>query len=148
MTKKTKTSILITITVIILVIAITGYLAWNKPHKNIKDAAAINITAAALYKGFSTDTAKAKTLFTDKIVMVSGEITKVFSNQQSQQIILLNTGVQDAAVNCTMEERTDRFKPGDTIMIKGICSGYISGDADMGLPGDVFIIRGYQAEKK
>ena len=32
-----------------------------------------------------------------------------------------------------MEENAGNIKAGDTIVIKGICSGYISGDVDMGL---------------
>ncbi len=51
--------------------------------------------------------------------------------------------IPDASVNCTMEENVNNIKAGDTILIKGICSGYINGDIDMGLPGDVFLIRCY-----
>jgi hypothetical protein len=46
-----------------------------------------------------------------------------------------------------MEENSSTVKSGDNITIKGICSGYIAGDADMDLPGDVFIIRGYQIKQ-
>lgn len=133
-----------------MLITITGtiYFIWNKPHKNVKDAGAENTTAASLYDLFITDSAKANALYTGKIVQVTGVITQSALNQESQQIILLKTAVAGAAVNCTMEEKTIPVKPGDTITIKGICSGYISGDAEMGLPGDVFIIRGYQSNLK
>jgi len=122
---------------------IVGYVMWNKPHKNVKDASAVKITAAELYHSFIADSAKARTLYTDKVVEVAGEITKVTLNQQAQQIILLKTAVDGAYINCTMEEKADGHKVGGNISIKGICSGYISGDIDMGLPGDVFIVRGY-----
>lgn len=143
MTKKTKKIILIIITAIIVLIAITGYMMWNKPHKDIKDAGGIKITAVDLYNSFITDSAKAKTIYTNKVVEVSGEITKITLNQQGQQIILLKTAADGAYINCTMEEKADGHTVGENIMIKGICSGYISGDIDMGLPGDVFIVRGY-----
>lgn len=145
MTKKTKKIILIIVTAIIVVIAITGYVMWNKPHKNIKDADAVKITAVDLYNIFITDSAKAKSLYADKILLVSGEVNQVSLNQQAQQIILIKTAVTGAFINCTMEEKTIGFKAGDHIIIKGVCSGYINGDVDMGLPGDVFLIRGYRS---
>lgn len=138
-----KKILLIIAAVIIAVTTITGYLLWNKPHKDVKDADAVKITAVDLYNIFITDSAKARSLYVDKVVLVSGEITQVSLNQQAQQIILIKTSVAGASINCTMEGKTDGLKVGDNITIKGICSGYIGGDADMGLPGDVFLIRAY-----
>lgn len=143
MHNKTKNIILIPAAIIITAAAITGYVLWNKPHKNIKDAVAAKINAVYLYNLFITDSAKARSLYSDKAVQVWGEIAKVSLNQLSQQIILIKTSVPDGYINCTMEEKTAGLKAGDTIAIKGICSGYISGDAGMDLPGDVFLIRGY-----
>ena len=145
MTKKTKKIILIIVAAIIVVIAITGYVMWNKPHKEVKDADGAKITAVNLYNIFITDSAKANALYTDKVVLVSGEVNQVSLNQQAQQIILIKTAVTGAFINCTMEEKTIGFKAGDHIIIKGVCSGYINGDVDMGLPGDVFLIRGYRS---
>ncbi len=143
MTKKTKKTILFTLLAIIAIGAAIVYYIWNKPHKDVKHASAEKVTASTLYQTFSTDSVKAKSMYTDKVLEVSGEVTKVTTNQQNQQVILIRTAVTDASVNCTMEENAISVKPGDTICIKGICSGYIAGDADMDLPGDVFIIRGY-----
>jgi hypothetical protein len=58
-------------------------------------------------------------------------------------VILVETDVAGAYINCTMEEKTTGIIIGDKITLKGICSGYISGDMDMGLPGDVFLTRCY-----
>lgn len=143
MTKKTKKTILWLILIAIAIGACVVYYIWNKPHKDVKHASAEKVTAATLYQTFSTDSVKAKGLYTDKVLEVSGEVTKVTTNQQNQQVILIKTAVADASINCTMEEKDASVKPGDNISIKGICSGYIAGDADMDLPGDVFIIRGY-----
>lgn len=142
-----KRVILISAIVIVLAAALTAYMQWNKPHKDVKDASGIKISAIELYSGFITDSVKAKTRYTDKVVLVTGEVAKLALNQQDQQIILIKTAVPGAYINCTMEEKTEAFKEGDHIGIKGICSGYIAGDADMGLPGDVFLIRGYPFTK-
>ncbi|MEO8112362.1 MAG: hypothetical protein ABI594_20105 [Ginsengibacter sp.] len=124
---------------------VTGYLLWNKPHKEVKDADSVQITAIVLYKIFTEDSAIGKSKYLNSIVAVTGEVKQVSTNQQNQQIILLKTQLPDASVNCTMEENTKDVKPGDSVILKGICSGYINGDADMGLPGDVFLIRCYRS---
>jgi hypothetical protein len=143
MTGKAKRRILIFFIVVVLIGIITGYMMWNKPHRDVKGASAIEISAIELYKIFTTDSASAKAKYLNAVVAVSGEVKQVSRNQQNQQVILLKTQTADAAVNCTMESDAGNIKAGDTIVIKGICSGYISGDVDMGLAGDVFLIRCY-----
>jgi hypothetical protein len=143
MTQKTRKIIFTAVIAIIAVTAVSIYIVWNKPHRNVAGANAVKVTAVDLYNGFITDSAKANASYADKVVLVSGEVTLVSQNQQSQQIILIKTGVNGASINCTMEGKTGDCKTGDKVSIKGICSGYISGDADMGLPGDVFLVRGY-----
>ncbi|MEP6950882.1 MAG: hypothetical protein ABI863_16470 [Ginsengibacter sp.] len=143
MTGKLKRNILIFFVAIVLIGAITGYMMWNKPHLDVKDAEAVRITAIDLYKIFTTDSAGAKLKYLNKVVAVTGEVKQVSLNQQNQQIILLKTHDPGASVNCTMEADVNSIKAGDTIVVKGICSGYINGDVEMGLPGDVFLIRCY-----
>lgn len=142
-----KRIILIAAICIVLAAAITGYMLWNKPHKEVKDASGVKITATELYNNFITDSAKARIRYTDKVVQVTGEVARLALNQLDQQIILIKTSVSGAYINCTMEEKAETLKEGSPITIKGICSGYIAGDADMGLPGDVFLIRGYPFTK-
>lgn len=142
MQKKYK-ALTIIITIVILVTSVTIYVLWNKPHKNVKDATAVELMAVDLYTVFITDSLKAKSLYVDKVIQVSGEIARLSLNQQAQQIILIKTAVDGGYINCTMEKKNDALKAGDKITLKGICSGYISGDIDMGLPGDVFLVRCY-----
>ena len=122
---------------------VIGYQVWNKPHINIKYADAVEIDAISLYNSFTIDFVKAKSTFLDKVVEVSGVVQEVSTNQQQQQIILLKTSVSGASVNCTMEQNSNKIKKGDKAVIKGICSGYIDGDTEMEIPGDVFLIRCY-----
>ena len=143
MRKKMIRYILLTLISILAIGAIIGYEIWNKPHQNIKDAVAVKTTAVALYNGLANDSNRMKSNFVNKVVAVSGEIKQIAKNQQNQQIILLKTNVPDGSVNCTMEETVNNIKPGDMVLVKGICSGYIGGDTEMGLPGDVFLIRCY-----
>ena len=143
MKRNLKTNILIFFIALVITGVVAGYMMWNKPHKNVKDANAVKISAVDLYTIFTSDSAKAKSMYLNKVVAVSGEVVRVSDNQQNQQVILLRTETADAFINCTMEENANNVKAGDTIVLKGICSGYISGDPDMGLAGDVFLTRCY-----
>ena len=143
MKRNLKTNILIFIIALILSAVAAGYMMWNKPHENVKDANAVKISAVEMYKIFTSDSAKARSMYLNTVVAVSGEVVQVSNNQQKQQVILLKTQTAGASINCTMEENANNIKAGDAIMLKGICSGYISGDPDMGLAGDVFLTRCY-----
>lgn len=143
MTKKTKRNILLIVLLIILIGASIGYKMWNKPHRSVDAADAVKVTALSLYDTYQKDSAAAKKQYTDKVVEVSGTVSKRSTNQQNEVILLLATGLDGAYINCTMEGKAEDIKEGSAIAIKGICSGYIGGDADMGLPGDVVVVRGY-----
>jgi len=145
MRKKTRRNIFLFFIAIIVIAFIIGYRVWNEPHKNIKNATGTKTTAAALYSDLTKDSATMKSKFINKIVIVSGEVKQASRNQTGQQIILLKTNVEGGSVNCTMEENINNITPGEKIIIKGICSGYIGGDLDMGLPGDVFLTRCYRS---
>ena len=142
MQKKTRNLLFIFIGIALCSLLI-GYIVWNKPHTNVKDADAVETDAVSLYKSLTSDSAKAKSACLNKVVKVSGVVQDVSVNQQQQQIILLKTSVPGASVNCTMEQSSNTMKKGDKVVLKGICSGYMSGDSEMGIPGDVFLIRCY-----
>ena len=134
---------------IILTGAAAGYMIWNEPHRDIKDANGIQKTAVELYKDLTADSADHKAGLLNKIVIVSGKVAQLQTNQKGEQIILMQTNVPGASVNCTMEQKIPgKIYTGDAITVKGICSGYIPGDAEMGLPGDVYLIRCYLQNEK
>jgi len=133
----------ISLVILLLAAGFIGYKMWNKPHKDVRSADALPVTAVQLYQAFTTDSVKARQLYTSQVVAVSGTIIRISENGQQQQVILLKTATGGASVNCTMEEKSAKLSEGQAATIKGICSGYIEGDADMGLPGDVFLVRCY-----
>lgn len=143
MTNKAKRNVSLIFIAIVIAITIVGYNIWNKPHLNVKDANAIKTTAIALYSNLSKNDSIAKSNYVNKVVEVTGEITQVFFNQRHKQILLLKSNVSGGSVNCTMEEKITNIRVGELIALKGICIGYIGGDMDMGLPGDVFLTRCY-----
>lgn len=143
-----KRNIWISLIILLLAACLIGYKMWNKPHVDVRSADATPVTAVQLYQAFTTDSVKARQLYSNKIIAVSGTITRITENGQKQQVILLKTGTDGAAINCTLEEKANGITEGQAVTIKGICSGYIEGDADMGLPGDVFMLRCYYIPEK
>ena len=141
--RKKSRNILFIVLGIIIAGLVFAYFIWNKPHQDVKDAKAISTDATSLYNSFLNDSANANSTYLNKIIKVSGVVNKVSLNQQKQQIILLNTSVPGASINCTMEQNSNNIKEGDKVILKGICQGYIPGDAEMGIPGDVVLTRCY-----
>lgn len=138
MSKKTK-YMLLALALIGLAGAATGYYMWNKPARSARNEEGVKTAAAALHKAYTSDSAAAKRTFTEKTTEVAGIAAKLSKNQQGQDIVLLKTETDGAFVNCTMDEPVTGIKEGESITVKGICHGIGQGDADLGIPGDVYL---------
>lgn len=121
----------------------TGYYLYNRPGISVENASGEKVVASTLYQIFIKDAVSAKANYTNKILEVSGMVTQVSQNQQHQHVILLKTGTNGASVNCTLEGPPGDIGAGREISIKGICNGIGEGDADLGLLGDVYLVRCY-----
>ncbi|MEP6676274.1 MAG: hypothetical protein ABJA78_14015 [Ferruginibacter sp.] len=153
MTTTTKKRVFFSILLLAAAGLITGYMLWNKSHFSIKNAdpAAI-ISANELQQTFSTDSVTAKNKFigdenNKKVIEVNGLVTELKQDQKKQDVILLKTATDGAFINCTFEEKITGIKVGDNIVLKGMCTGY-NFDADMGIPGDVVLVRCYLIKNK
>ncbi|MEO6683037.1 MAG: hypothetical protein ABIN48_09430 [Ginsengibacter sp.] len=145
MSKVTKRFIFFFSIGILLIAVIVTYNIWNQHHEDIQNAEARSMTAVQLYKSLSEGSEEIKSILINQVINVSGEINQVIKNQKGQQVILLKTGTSGGSVNCTMEEEVMNIKEGDVVILKGVCIGYISGDPEIDLPGDVFLIRCYRS---
>lgn len=141
-----KKVVALSLLIIILIAGVAGYYLWNKPHANVAGANAIKTDAVSLYQSFTTDSANAKKKFLQQVVEVSGTVSSVNTNQQNQQIVLVKTATDGASINCTMEKAIDKIQPGIAIAIKGICEGLGQGDPDLGIPGDLYLVRCYPVQ--
>lgn len=146
MKRITVKNILIILIIFVVIASTCGYLLWNKPHANIRDTKGIETNAINLYTKFISDSAMANAAYANTILNVSGIIKNVSFNQQHQQVILLKTMEAAASVNCTMEAIAKGVKPADAVSLKGLCIGYVAGEAEMGIPGDVFMVRCYRTK--
>jgi hypothetical protein len=124
---------------LLLLIAISGIYffytrIWNPSPRDIAIEKAIEISADSLFLSYTTDEKKANALFLDKAIQVSGVVADLKKNEEGKTTIFLQTSDPMFGVNCTMEGDVASIKKGDTVTIKGICTGYLT---------DVILIRGY-----
>ncbi|MEP7321447.1 MAG: hypothetical protein ABI761_05985 [Saprospiraceae bacterium] len=122
--------ILLVLIVLALLGSYIGYQMYNKPHQNVSAArAAVQLTADALLNAFKENEGEASIKFINKVIEVSGNIADS-KNENNQIIIQIETTDVMSTVICNLDssETSDRknFKIGDSIRIKGICSGYLS----------------------
>jgi tRNA_anti-like len=146
MAVKTKKLVLYGIILAALAGGVYGYYFWNKPQTDVESAEAVKTSAADLYKTFMTDSATSNKTWQQKIVEVSGIADKISVNQKNEKVLLIKTETDGAFVNCTMEGNAEGVKENSSVIIKGICMGIGQGDADLGIPGDVYLTRCYLAK--
>ena len=137
---------------VIAIITIGGvaYYQYNKGEVNIQNAEGIKVNAATLYEAFAKDSLKAKNIYAEKILNVEGEVSAISKNQSNLNIVQLKTATDGAYINCTAETPNDinNLKSGDKVNIKGVCKGIGEGDVDMGILGDVYLIRCHTTNKQ
>lgn len=123
-----------------------GFYLYNKPQQNVANATGIKTDAITLYKVFITDTITANKKFIQQVIEVSGTINSISKNQQNQTVALIKTGTEGAYINCTLEQNSNNLQQGQFISLKGICNGIGQGDNDLGIKGDVYLVRCYVAK--
>jgi hypothetical protein len=128
---------------VVLIVAGTGYYLYNKPAVDVKNAEGQKVVATDLFATFMKDSATAKKNYTNKILEISGMVKLVTYNQQHQPVVLLKTNQEGAAINCTLEGPAGGINAGQAVSIKGICNGIGEGVADLGIMGDVYLVRCY-----
>jgi tRNA_anti-like len=129
MTTKKKVAIkwiLVTLLAIITTGAVVGYKMYNKPHRSVEEAKAITVAAIQLATQYETNEPEANSDYLDKVLEVSGEINEITKNQKGEPVITLK-GTDMSGVTGTIENaKPDEIKPGATVILKGICTGYLT----------------------
>lgn len=121
-----KKSYIIIILIIILSVVWVVFRMYNKPHRDPLSEVSIKISATELFRSYENDEAAANGLYLDKVVEVSGKISEITTNQELKPIVSLETENPMFGVRCTMESPTINVKRGDSVTVKGICTGYLS----------------------
>ncbi|WP_158841827.1 OB-fold protein [Polaribacter sp. L3A8] len=124
-----KNKIIISILIIVISVVFAVYKVYNKPHVNVADTKSeITLTADKIINDFSLDETKANGLYLDKIIKVYGKIDKL-NLVKEKGIITLKTKDDFGSVLCHLSEKGTKkmslLKEGQSISIKGICTGYL-----------------------
>jgi hypothetical protein len=107
------------------VAATAGYYYLNKPHRSVADETATLVSADSLFMAFATDEASANARYLNAVLRVEGVIKSVERNTENKQVVVLDAGDPMFGVNCTLEKEAE-VKEGQTVVIKGICTGYLA----------------------
>ena len=118
------------------ILGIYGYLEYNREAPNSHSLKpAFQLKAPELIRQFETDEPTADARFVDKPISVSGIIGVVKSTDSSASVFLIGKD-NVASVICQFDrnhkEEVKDLKRGDTVTVKGICTGYLM---------DVIIVR-------
>jgi DNA/RNA endonuclease YhcR with UshA esterase domain len=117
----------------ILILGIAGafiaYTMYNKPHVDVAETSAdVSISANKILQDFSSDETTANAKYLDKIIQVKGEISSI-KTENEIGVISLKTNNDFGSVNCHLSAASTKkittLKMGQTITVKGICTGYL-----------------------
>ena len=111
----------------VLVATLAGIMIYlyNKPSRNVVAETGIPVTATELFTKFSTNKPQANNAYLNKVLQVSGRVLEVKSNSTAGRVVILNTGDPMFGIACTLN-KPETVKPGEKIIVKGICTGYLS----------------------
>ena len=108
-----------------------GFYEYNRGHQSTaKIQADHTVSAAELFREFEENEETANAKYLDKVVEVSGEISKISAEDPDKKSISLKSddmifgiiGELDPAVDHQLSELNE----GENIVIKGICTGMLS----------------------
>jgi hypothetical protein len=123
---------------LIISVVIIGFKLYNKPHVDVVKARPdIVINSQKIIQEFQINESLANKKYLDKIVQVSGSISKIEASENNDIILtLLNDESAFGAVICHLSSEENKklsnLKEGQNVTIKGICTGYLM---------DVIIVR-------
>jgi hypothetical protein len=126
--KKSFKFILIIISLLVLAGIITGLYLYNLKSKDLQKVKPdFVMTASDLLLEFESDENAAAMKYVDKILEVTGSIKNIEYVENNSINISLDAGSEFSSVICTFQGNSDpgKFNIGDTIKIRGQCSGYL-----------------------
>jgi hypothetical protein len=127
--KRKKQFVLVALVILLL----GGWYAYREYHRRPADLSSMKpvagMDAVKLAGLYETDESKANALYLGKAIDVTGMIADIQNQQDTLMNILL--GDKDAMhrVSCLMNNayaaEVKKYKPGDIVTIRGICTGYL-----------------------
>lgn len=111
----------------LLLAGMYGVFLYNKPVQSLRNVEPfVEIGSNELLEAFEADEAAANDKFLDKVLLVNGVIDKI-EESEGRVNIFLKTKNPLSSITCELEQTDllDKYKSGDPISVKGLCSGYL-----------------------
>jgi membrane-associated HD superfamily phosphohydrolase len=102
------------------------YHQYNKPALQVMDVAGESVSAGALLTAFSNTEVQANKQYLNKVLQVTGNVTEIKHGSHNNLQVLLDANDPMSTIACTMENSQQEVQAGQTITIKGICTGYLN----------------------
>ncbi len=130
-----KRKILLGVLVLVVAGSIIGYRMYSMKNDDIVDQKPDAITTAVeLIKAFEKDSAAARKLYLDKVIQVSGTVTKI---DTAGSVTLGGAAGAESSVVFSLDARYandfEKVKQGAAATLQGKCIGYEIGEEMMGL---------------
>jgi hypothetical protein len=124
-----KRKIAVLIGAMLLIMTAVFYMLYNKPHRSVKGAEpAFELSVSQLIEAFSNDETRADSMYTGKIIQVTGSLRKMIRND-STLILVLGGDEELMGVSCYMEKSqipgSEQLTRGESITVKGFCNGML-----------------------
>lgn len=128
--KKRAKYVLIIVILLLAGAAIYGYHLYNERNPSLRDvSSAMRLTADELFTAFDKDEAAATRQFSDKVLSVRGLIRQMNKDEKGGYTLYLSTPELLKSISCSLDSlyrgTPPEVKAGDSITIKGICTGYL-----------------------
>jgi hypothetical protein len=124
-----KRKIALLIGAMLLIMTAVFFMLYNKPHRSVKgEEPAFDLSVSQLIEAFSNDETGADSMYTGKVIQVTGPLRNMIRND-STLILVLGGDEELMGVSCYMERsqiaRSENLRQGESITIKGFCNGML-----------------------
>ena len=124
-----KIIIILSIVLVTLAGAYIMLLVYNKPHIDVaKSSPKVSLVSKTLLDDFQNDENLANSKYLEQIIQVTGKISHL-DIANGNGIVVLKDGNSFGSIMCHLSpeenERLVTLKEGQSITIKGICTGYL-----------------------
>jgi hypothetical protein len=121
---KKRWKILVALVVVATISTVFYFWYAHRSLRNIKGEAGLAVTANELREAFRQNEAEANRQYNNKAVVVTGKVCQLFETDDVNTLIIGDS----CKVNCVFDKANwQRFKEGQNVTLKGICSDYIGG---------------------
>jgi hypothetical protein len=125
-----KRIVFILLLIVGLCVGVYIYKEYNRKPASLDNLpAAVNVNADTLINQFTTNEAEANKKYLGKVISVKGFIKEINNQQDTLLTIVLGDTLLTSGVSCLMDSGYIKskkiFTPGASVIIKGICTGYL-----------------------